>query len=122
MNGIDFLADTNILLYILEGRPAIKPFINDNLAVSVIAEIELLGWHKITATQSLVIKNLLNSCFIIELIPAVKEIAINLRQSHKLKLPDAIVAATAVHLKVPLLTADKNMSKLKDINVLLLEI
>jgi predicted nucleic acid-binding protein len=48
MNGIDFLADTNILLYILEGNTAVKPFVNDNLAVSVIAEIELLGWHKIS--------------------------------------------------------------------------
>ena len=52
MNGIDFLADTNILLYILEGQPAVKPFINDALAISVIAEIELLGWHKITQADS----------------------------------------------------------------------
>jgi hypothetical protein len=30
MNGIDFLADTNILLYILEGRGAVKPFLNEH--------------------------------------------------------------------------------------------
>jgi len=98
MSGIDFLADTNILLYVLEGRETVKPFINDNLAVSVITEIELLGWFNITPAQSAVIRNLLDNCFIIELIPAVKEIAIELKQRHKIKLPDAVVAATAIHL------------------------
>lgn len=122
MNGIDFLADTNILLYILEGQPAVKPFINDSLAISVVAEIELLGWHKITADEYSTIKQLLNNCFIIELVPAIKEIAIQLKQANKIKLPDAVIAATAIHLGIPLLTADKNMAKLSVIDVLLVEI
>jgi predicted nucleic acid-binding protein len=122
MNGIDFLADTNILLYILEGNVAVKPFINDSLAVSVISEIELLGWHKITDKESVTIKRLLDNCFIIELIPAIKELAIQLKQANKIKLPDAVIAATAIHLGVPLLTADKTLSKLPGMDLFLLEI
>ena len=122
MNGIDFLADTNILLYILEGHLAVKPFINDNLAVSVISEIELLGWHKITPEASKTITALLDNCFVIELVPAVKELAIQLKQVNKIKLPDAVIAATAIHLGVPLLTADKTLSKLSGIDVFLLEV
>ena len=122
MNGIDFLADTNVLLYILEGHDSVRPFIKDNLAVSVISEIELLGCHKITKEESNTIKLLLSNCFVIELIPAIKELAIQLKQSNKIKLPDAVIAATAMHLSIPLLTADKTLSKLTGIDILLLEI
>ena len=122
MNGIDFLADTNILLYILEGHPSVKPFVSDNLAVSVVAEIELLGWHKITSKESEIIKQLLSNCFIIELLPAIKEIAIHLKQLHKIKLPDAVIVATAIHLGIPLLTADKELTKLSGLDILLVEI
>lgn len=95
---------------------------NDNIAVSVIGEIELLGWHKITTDETAIIRNLLDNCFIIELIPAIKEIAIRLKQKNKLKLPDAVVAATAIHLNVALLTADKAMAKIDGLIVLLLEL
>ena len=122
MNGIDFLADTNILLYILEGNRSVAPFINDKLAVSVISEIELLGWHKITSAECDSIKELLSSCFVIELIPAIKDSAIKLKQVNKLKLPDAVICATAMHLGIPLLTADKAMTKLAGLNVLLVEV
>ena len=57
MNGIDFLADTNILLYILEGRPEVKPFINDNFAVSVIAKLSCLGGIKFLKAKLLLSGN-----------------------------------------------------------------
>ena len=122
MNGIDFLADTNILLYFLEGNPAVSAFAGQSLAVSAISEIELLGWHKISKQETSIIKGMLSNCFVIELIPAVKKIAIELKQKHKLKLPDAVIVATAIHLRVPLLTADKGFSQLKEADIFLIEI
>ncbi|MBO5690919.1 MAG: PIN domain-containing protein, partial [Spirochaetaceae bacterium] len=39
---------------------------------------------------------------------------------YKIKLPDAIVAATAISYNVPLLTADKEFNKIKGLNLCLL--
>lgn len=36
MNGIDFLADTNALIYILNGNSCMTPFLQNELAFSVI--------------------------------------------------------------------------------------
>lgn len=122
MNGIDFLADSNILLYILEGQSGVQSFMQNTFAVSVITELELLGWYKISKSETQIIKGLLSNCLIVELLPAIKDIAIKLRQAHKIKLPDAIIAATAIYLQVPILTADKELAKVKEANVLLIEI
>lgn len=35
-----------------------------------------------------------------------------------IKLPDAIISATAYHMNLPLMTADKDLSKLTEINIL----
>ena len=52
--------------------------------------------------------------------PDIKFAAIALRRTYRLKLPDAIIAATALHLEVPLITRNvkdfKNISDLKLIN------
>ncbi len=42
-----------------------------------------------------------------------QDVAVDLRLRYKLKLPDAIIAATAAHLGIPLITADKSFAKLK---------
>ncbi len=50
---------------------------------------------------------------------AIKQKAIQLRQVHRLKLPDGIVAATALYLDCPLMSADKGFSKIKEVNQVL---
>lgn len=122
MSGIDFLADTNILLYILEGNQRVQPFVKNTLAVSAVSEIEMLGWYKINNREISIINGLLKNCFIIELLPSIKDIAIKIKQKRKIKLPDSIVAATAIYLDVPLLTADKSITKIRELNSLLVEI
>jgi hypothetical protein len=122
MNGVDYLADTNILLLLLEGNSNVRPFIENTLAVSIISEIELLGWHKITKHEINEIDILLGNCFVIDLFPSIKDIAIELRQKNKLKIPDTIIAATAIYLEIPLLTADKGLTKIKELNTLFVNI
>lgn len=59
----------------------------------------------------------------IELDTRVMEEAIRLRKTYRLKIPDAIVAATALTQQVPLLTADHDFERVKDeIAVLLYEL
>ena len=43
MSGIDFLADTNAVVYLLSGNNCMKPFLQKTVAVSVISYMELLS-------------------------------------------------------------------------------
>ena len=47
MSGIDYLADTNALLYLLAGRMCMNPFLSARLGVSIISEMELRSFHGI---------------------------------------------------------------------------
>ncbi len=122
MNGINFLADTNFLIYLLEGRPEAELFADFSFAISLVTEIELLGRKGITEPEKQVIQDLLDTCFIIDLHPAIKSQAIALKQNHKVKLPDALVAATSYYSGLPLLTADKGSGNLPNLDLLLLTI
>ena len=68
--------------------------------------MELLSFADLTAAEEDAIGVLLGGVTIVELTPQVRMIAICLRREHRLKLPDAIVAATAVELDTELLTND----------------
>ena len=40
---IDFIADTNFLIYIHEGNDIVEPFLDYSFGISFISEVELLG-------------------------------------------------------------------------------
>ena len=90
--------------------------------VSIITEMELLGFHGISETDKQFYRTVLNDCSLVELSQPVKERTISLKQQHKIRLPDAIIAATASYLGIPLLTFDKGFSKVSEIDVLLLSL
>ena len=120
MNGIDFVADTNALIYLLNGNSCMLPFLNKNLAFSVISEMELLSFSGITEEEENNIKALLNDCEEIFLLKDVKDKAIELRKKYKIKLPDAIVAASAIVSNLPLITADKGFNQIQELNLQLI--
>ena len=120
MNGIDFVADTNALIYLLNGNSCMLPFLNKNLAFSVISEMELLSFSGISEAEENNIKALLNDCEEISLLKDVKEKAIELRKKYKTKLPDAIVAASAIVNNLPLITADKGFNQIQEMNLQLI--
>lgn len=51
MNGTNFLADTNALIYLLNGNQCMSNYLQKNLYVSVISEMELLSYSGITADK-----------------------------------------------------------------------
>jgi len=51
---------------------------------------------------------LVENCFVADLCPGIKRLTKNILQLSRIKLPDAIVAATAIYLDLPLLTFDKD--------------
>lgn len=113
MSGNNFLLDTNIILYLLNGDETLADFLYQrNLYVSFITEMELLSYRKITEKEHASIQNFLQECIVVEMNNTIKETAIAIRKNSKIKLPDSIVAATAIYLKIPLISADNIFEKL----------
>ena len=123
MNGNKLFVDTNIILFFLTGEPRVVDLISDkDLVVSVITEIELLSFPHLTKDNEHQIKNFLKECTILELKQEVKELTIELRKKYKIKLPDAIIAASAFLHKTPLLTGDKDFKKIEVLDILIYEL
>jgi len=122
MNGSNLLVDTNILIYFLQNDLEIIEMIRDkNLTVSFVSELELLSLSDLTEEDESVIKGLLNNCTIWDLNDEIKQKTIQFRKNSKLRLPDAIIAATASYLQMPLLTADKGFRSIDVIDVIIYE-
>ena len=106
MNGLDYIADTNAVVYLLAGKSCMKPYLKNRLAVSVITVMELLSFSGIDAKEEQGIRSFLGICKNININESIVEQTIRLRRVSKIKLPDAIIAATAVSCHLPLITAD----------------
>ena len=51
MNGFNFIADTNFLIKVHEGKSETEPFLDGLVVVSVISDIELLGWPNLSLSR-----------------------------------------------------------------------
>ena len=109
-----FVLDTNIILYFLGGR-LVDPFPTGAFAISVISELELLAYPGLVPSEEQRIRDFLADVPITDLTQSVKHHAVSLRKRFGLKLPDAIVAATALALEATLLTNDQRLLALSDV-------
>lgn len=118
---IDLIADTNILINEHEGNKTNEPFLKYNFGISFFSEIELLGYPDITDDEERKLRSLIQDCFEFSLNSNLKEIAINLKRKYNLKLPDAIIASTAVAYHLPLVNADKGLVEIEELNLILVD-
>jgi predicted nucleic acid-binding protein len=115
------LLDTNVALYLLGGRLA-QPLPIGSYGVSVITEMELLAWPSLTSQEEKRVCEFLGQLAICELTPSIRERAIQLRRDQHVKLPDAIVCATAIEFGVELWTNDTTLARVpglscRDVNL-----
>ena len=109
------LLDTNIVLYLLGGRLA-DPLLSGRYFVSVITEIELLSYPSLNSDEERQIRNFLSEITVVGIDSNIKELAITLRKNYRLRLPDAIIVATAKSLDAILFTNDLGLTNLTEIN------
>ena len=121
MNGIDYMADTNALIYLLSGDSCMKSYLASYIGLSVISEIELLSFPEITSFEEQQIRSFIKDCTVLFLTENVKNKTIALRRSYKVKLPDAIIAATAIENNLQLITADKGFKQIAELDLALIE-
>jgi predicted nucleic acid-binding protein len=109
MNG-DLLLDTNIIIAYLRGDASIISFLAEHpyaaLHISVITRMELLSFHGITLEEESCIRDMLASLHVVLCSDAIEQIAIRFRRATRAKLPDALVAASAIAAKATLVTCD----------------
>jgi predicted nucleic acid-binding protein len=116
MIGERVLVDTNILVYHLGGVPkATKVLQGAEVHISFITEIELQSKPGLPDEELASIRSALANYSISDVNPGIKSIAAKLRREHGLKLADAIIAATAFYLDIPLLTADSGFDRLDEL-------
>lgn len=113
MSGNKYLADTNAFIFLLDKHPALKPLLESEWLFSFITEIELLGKPGMQSAESRQIRALLSACTKIIHNETINEITISLKQQYRIKLPDALIAATALYCNVPLISFDKGFSRIK---------
>ncbi len=108
---MNYLWDTNIAIYYLQQQfpLPVEKFIDEVLLTnqpvfSVITEIELLCWNAKAEDDMRVIRDFIKEATILELDNPVKNKTIELRKTLGIKLPDAVIAATALVYDLTLLT------------------
>lgn len=108
------VVDTSVLIHFMEGNVAAREWLfGREVHVSVATEIELRTMGAIKQNAKAVIDRTLSLCSIWDISPSIKEQCIHFRSAHRMKLADALIAATAASLNLPLLTADKDFNKVK---------
>ena len=120
MNGISIVCDTNPLIYMLDGNKDIAQFLdNKQLYLSVITELELFGKKNLSDHENELLETLIGSCFVIDIGYDIKCIYKEIKQKYTLKLPDMIIAATALYLDLPLLTFDNDFKEVENLKLML---
>ena len=113
MSGHSIVLDTNVCLYLLKGARRLAAMLEERpLRISQITRMELLSYSGITNGELKRVEVFLESWPVEPIHPAIEALAIAIRRKHKLKLPDSIIAATASHRDIPLMTADLRLAKL----------
>jgi predicted nucleic acid-binding protein len=121
----NYLIDTNILIYHTTGSKESSDILNNAITqqsfnISIITKIEFLGWDKHTVDGFEKCKKLIESATIYSLGHDIAEKAIQIKKEKKIKLADAVIAATAILNNLVLVTRNtddfKEVLELKVIN------
>lgn len=109
-----YTLDTNAIIYYLKDDPVTVPILSEIFAdtapvyVSVITEVELFGFPSLDAEESERIEAILQTVAILSLDSHIARIAGMLRREYGLKIPDSVIAATALFTNTTLLTRNTN--------------
>ena len=113
MSGIKYLLDTNRVLGLLKATPEVveivvsRELLATSCAYSAVTRMELLGYPNITNDEDRLITDRLSKFTYLAITTEIEDLAIALRRTRKVKLPDALVAGTALHHGLELLALDR---------------
>lgn len=109
MEQTRYLVDTNAVIDYLgnklpsSGMEFMNSLVDSSLYISVISKIELLGFNAPNPHYQ-VLEEFVSDATILNLSDDVISLTINIRKKNKIKIPDAIIAATAISTNSTLVT------------------
>lgn len=115
-----YLLDTNAIINLLkdENTNFIVKDTEEVFFVSVITGIELLCYKDLTREDEASIKELLDESCIININKKIKEETIELKKKNTIKLPDAVICATALVNHLTLVTDDDRLFNIQGLRVI----
>ncbi|EEB74407.2 Hypothetical protein TAM4_1774 [Thermococcus sp. AM4] len=118
------MIDTNILIYYLadaipeEELSKVEEILRKSFNISIITKIEFLGWKGHTPEGFEKSKEFISFANIIPLTDEIADVAIELRRKVSIKLPDAVIAATALVHNLTLVTRNvKDFEKIEGLRI-----
>lgn len=111
-----YLLDTNIVIDYLNGLTEFAD-LSERLSgaeifASVVTRMELLSYHLLTTEDEPCVQAFLADLAIIPIGPEIERATIAIRRVARLKLPDSIIAATALVADATLVTRDRRLAEL----------
>jgi len=106
----EYLIDTNVLIDAQmnrlpsKGKDLLIKAINKNFIISFITQIEYLGYKDVSKSS----EALISLADIIRIDEQIIQTCIDIRKKHKIKVPDAIIAATAITRNLTLITNNED--------------
>ncbi len=123
MNGRRYFLDTNAIVQLLAGNKQLAALLSDAIfiATSVICELEFLAFRGLERGDEMLFRRFVRKIEVLDIRGRDEELKariVELRRHRKLKLPDAIVAASAAMSECTLVTADTRLLDLPGIETL----
>lgn len=114
MSGNRYFLDTNAVIALLNGDEEICSICNESVwtGISIITVLEYLSFGKLSDEERLIFSEFMETSEIIAIAPDMPELISLITQTRaksKLKLPDSIVAASAIYTESILLTKDRQV-------------
>jgi len=119
------LLDTNVLIYYFNGIKGgydVEKLLKNSFNISIITQIEFLGWSGFADDAKLREEgeSFLSYATVFDLTGMVADTTVQLRQTYRIKTPDAIIAATALVYHMDLATYNTKDFQISDLRLLAL--
>ena len=120
------IIDANIVILAIDNDPSVTDVLTTwrysgkTLMLPTIVEAEILSYSKLTSKEIEKIKTFIEENFtFIPLNRTIAQIAGEIRRATKIKLPDAIIAATALYTRVPIVTRNiRDFQRISNLEVI----
>ena len=120
--AIRLLLDTNSIIALLNENAGVIEATNDadDIFISVINELEFKSFSNLSLHDIELFDAFVSIVNVLDLVASnitLKNKIIEIRNTYKLKLPDAIIAASAIINNAILITADKGFEKVEELQL-----
>lgn len=120
--GRIIILDTNAVVALLKSDHKMLEYVlkADSIGISVITQIEFLAFNKLSEQDAKLFEKFISRIDVYDILSFDSNMIhkiIEIRKTNKVRLPDAIIAATALLNNATLITADKSFKKINGLEI-----